>query len=105
MASSSLVDFTSNINANKTVDYVTLATYSNTVASLPRSSLMKLSTTSENEKFFSANSGFQQRLDNYRLVMPPSTTPINVATTTNNMSMFKMSDSGDYSNLSAYKMQ
>jgi len=66
------IDYTSSISTNKSSDYVTLNSYSDSTPTIPSSSLLKLTVAPSNTKYFQATPAFQQRLDSFRIPQPAS---------------------------------
>jgi len=105
----SYADTTSNVSlSNKSNDYVNIADYSMSTPTIPQSSLLKLTVSAGNAKYFSAAPSFEQRLDNFRIPQPASI-PVSLTNDTIGGSAYANisgGTSGDYYNLrnGAYKM-
>jgi hypothetical protein len=105
----SYVDYTSNVSlTNKSNDFVTLGSYSDSVPTVPQSSLLKLTVAAGNQKFFSAAPSFERRLDNFRIPQPASI-PVSITNDVIGGSAYSQvaaAPAGDYYTLrnGAYKM-
>ena len=65
-------DYTSLVSSNVAGDYTTLGSYNTSAATVPQSSMLKLSVAPSNQKYFSTAPTFEQRLDNFRIPQPAS---------------------------------